>query len=504
MLGVFDISFLAQPLLLVVVYITLKSSLTTYHPALMALLWSSAALIILFAGVLLYEGSISVPVIHDLFAPNRSILSILLACHLAFILPVWLTTPTSRSLFWLMLLIVVLCAGMLCLTGGRAGWIGLLAGLSFAVYHYKCKRKSWLILSFTVVTGLVVLAALIFLYKRDSSQGRVLIHKVSGETFMQNWLWGIGQGQFKVRYNEYQAKYFERHSIDSKEALLADNTFYAFNDFFETLIESGGIGIVFYVMAVFFFVGGIGPALKDSEPIYRAALGSLICIFTAAFFSYPLRSFPISVQVAGSLALLSTFSNSKSSPVFVRVAGYVYKPLLLLTCLLLLLHFSYIAWYRAESHRAFTLSRSGFKKDALKKYERLSNSYIKDGNTRYLYALELYYAERLDHAGRVLHHLKRCYCNHEVYILSAKIAEGMGYYQMAEREYLFAINMVPNRMLSRFELLNFYVKQKDTVRAIYWANVIMHMPVKVPSSTTNALQQKTAALLSQLKERSSH
>lgn len=503
MLGVFDISFLAQPLLLVVVYVTLKSCFATYRPDLMAVLWSSAALIILFAGVLLYKESISDTVINDLFTPNKSILSVLLACHLAFILPILLTIPTSRSWFWLMLLIMVLCAGMLYLTGGRAGWIGLIAGVSLAVY-YKFKRKSWLTLSFTVVTGLVVLAALTFFYKRDSSQGRVLIYKVSGEMFMQNWLWGIGGGQFKVRYNEFQAQYFAGHSIDSKEALLADNTFYAFNDFFEILIESGGIGFLLYVTAVVFFVRRIGPALKNSEPIYLAALGSLICISTAAFFSYPLRSFPIAMQVAGFLALLSTFSNSKSSPVFVLLGGFVYRPLLLLAFLLLVLHFSYMIWYRTESHRAFTLSRGGFKKEALKKYERLSNSYIKEGHTCYLYARELYYAERLDHADRVLQNLKRYYCNHEVYILSAKIAEGKGNYQMAEQQYLFAINMVPNRMLSRFELLNFYVKQKDTVNAIYWAESILNMPVKVPSSITNALQQKVAGLLSQLKDRPSH
>ena len=46
-----------------------------------------------------------------------------------------------------------------------------------------------------------------------------------------NWLWGIGHGQFKAKYNEYQAAYFSSHSIDSKEAVLADNSIYAFNDF---------------------------------------------------------------------------------------------------------------------------------------------------------------------------------------------------------------------------------------------------------------------------------
>jgi hypothetical protein len=60
--------------------------------------------------------------------------------------------------------------------------------------------------------------------------------------------------------------------------------------------------------------------------------------------------------------------------------------------------------------------------------------------------------------------------------------------------------MVPNRMGSRFELMNFYLSQKDTINAIKWANSILKMPVKVPSERTAYMLKATRAELEKLKQ----
>jgi hypothetical protein len=58
--------------------------------------------------------------------------------------------------------------------------------------------------------------------------------------------------------------------------------------------------------------------------------------------------------------------------------------------------------------------------------------------------------------------------------------------------------MVPNRMLSRKNLLDFYIERKDTINALYWANSIVNMPVKVRSNITDQLQEKAKLTLKQL------
>ena len=48
------------------------------------------------------------------------------------------------------------------------------------------------------------------------------------------------------------------------------------------------------------------------------------------------------------------------------------------------------------------------------------------------------------------------------------------------------------------ELLNFYLERKDTANAIYWANSITNMPVKIPSKTTSSIQQNVKEILLKL------
>ena len=55
--------------------------------------------------------------------------------------------------------------------------------------------------------------------------------------------------------------------------------------------------------------------------------------------------------------------------------------------------------------------------------------------------------------------------------------------------------MVPNRMQSRMNLLNFYVEQRDSLNIRYWAKSIINMPVKIESETTKALQNRAIQIL---------
>ncbi len=116
----------------------------------------------------------------------------------------------------------------------------------------------------------------------------------------------------------------------------------------------------------------------------------------------------------------------------------------------------------------------------------------------YLYAQELYYINQLTQARETLSRAKKFYCSHDVYKLSAAIESEVKNYKKAEADYITAINMVPNRMVSRNELFEFYLERKDTARAIYWANSILNMPVKVVSEKTKNIRQKTKEILNGL------
>jgi len=494
----FDISSISFLLFFVILYYGLKLFFSLVNNSAYSYTFYFSTAIILFVYIVfsIYHCYIEKETLANLFTPNNSIFSILLASQIAFITPLWFNNRNGKRRFklvnWICLFAIIASLLLLGLTKGRAGWIGLLLAVFYIWYQYLSNtaiKRTVLFLLFPIV-GLVTY--LLFLYKSDSSNGRLLIYKVSANILRDNWLLGIGHGQFKVRYNEYQAVYFSTHSIDSKEALLADNSFYAFNDFFQVIIENGLIGFLLLAAMIFLLAVQIKKEKINSENkyLFTASVASLICITAGSLFSYSLQIFPVVFQAMLCLSIINSCPcKQKPAFYFCERSSNILKTGLLFLNIVLLIHFGFYFAYKTKSGQAFELKRTGFKQQSIKKYQELNSSYIIEGNVLYLYAQELFYSNQLAKAAQILKTGKKYYSSNEVYKLSATVENELQNYTQAEKDYKTAIYMVPNRMLSRSNLLDFYLERKDTSSAIYWANSIIHMPVKVPSSITNSIQQ---------------
>ena len=75
---------------------------------------------------------------------------------------------------------------------------------------------------------------------------------------------------------------------------------------------------------------------------------------------------------------------------------------------------------------------------------------------------------------------------------------GRGYlslkkYDLAEKAYLNAINMIPNRMLPRYLLAKLYLEKQDSLKAKALAKQIIAMPV-------NSYSQKTLKMINEMNE----
>ncbi|MBK8519391.1 MAG: O-antigen ligase family protein [Chitinophagaceae bacterium] len=386
-------------------------------------------------------------------------------------------------------------------TQGRAGCIGLAIAIAYIACQYLTATSFKRVVLFMTLPAIVLLTAAIVLFKSDSSSGRLLIYKVSAGMLKENWLWGIGHGQFKIQYNQYQAAYFAAHNIDSKEALLADNTFYAFNDLLQAVIENGIIALLFLAAILFLLVWQIKKAKTntDNKHLFTASVASLLCVLTGALFSYPLQILPIAVQATLCLCIINSFETEKKFQFELFEVGWkIAGSMLILLSALLLIHYSFYFNHKRESNQAFELKRTGFRQMAIEKYKHLNSSYIQEGNMLYLYAQELYNINQLSMARETLSRAKKFYCTNEVFKLSAAIESELKNYKQAEADYKTAINMVPNRMASRSELFEFYLERKDTASAIYWANSILKMPVKIASQKTKNIRQRTKEILNGL------
>jgi O-antigen polymerase len=502
----FDISSLIYFLFILTLYYSLKvffieNSISDSEKILKRTIAITFLIYLLFA---IYHFYIQKETLTNFYIPNKSIFSISLAAQIAFILP--LCYKKGNKSFWVNWFFIIVLIGavvLLGLTNGRAGWLGLLLAVVYIAYQYLFNQKIKKIILYLLLPFLTLVFALLFWYKSDSSSGRMLIYKVSAGMVKDNWLWGIGNGQFKVQYNQYQAAYFATHNIGSKEALLADNTFFAFNDFLQAVIENGVIAFLALIVILFLLIAQIKNTITNAgnKHLFTAATASLICIATGSLFSYPLQIFPVIVQATLCIAIINSFPAAAKQQINLsEIGNKIAKSFLLLISILLVVHFCFYYSYKFKSNEAFHLKRAGFKQRAIKQYAALNTSYITDGDALYSYAQELYYSNQLQLAKEVINKAKRYYSSNDVYKLSAAIEAELQNYIQAEKDYKTAVYMVPNRMISRKNLLDFYLERKDTTNAIYWANSIINMPVKINSEITRNMQQKIKEILLQLRK----
>jgi tetratricopeptide (TPR) repeat protein len=433
--------------------------------------------------------------------PNNSIAGIFIAMLLLFIFPFF----KKAGNVWQVGLIViplVFLGVLLHLSNSRSGWLGFAAGFSFIICRSGRRRKRMHFLLLT--TGIFcILLSVLYFYKRESSSGRKHIYRISWEMFSDNLVSGIGPGKYKVRFNEYQASYFSTRSIESKRALLADNSFYAFNDYLQWVIETGLIGLLLLLLFSYLTIKRIIYLLKEypASPAVKAIIPVLICVATASLFSYPMQVLPIQAFVLICLCILGFYPFPMQESGFLHKAtSFTYKGL----TLLIFIAFLNKAWSEYSISRmekdAFRLARTGYKTAAIQQYKQLLNKFPSSGYNWYFYAEQLYYANRLPEAYESLKKGMCYYVDNKVYRLKAELEKEMGWFAEAEKSYLRAIYMVPNRMSSRFNLLNFYLATKDTAKALYWGTSIINMPIKVPSERTAEMFQQTKQILKGLQE----
>lgn len=95
------------------------------------------------------------------------------------------------------------------------------------------------ILSLVVIISLLGLGYL----KLDSLKGRLFIWKNVVTLVSQKPLMGYGSGSFTNTYNEYQIEYFKSGAGNAFEKGAADFVILAYNDFLETGLELGFLGL---------------------------------------------------------------------------------------------------------------------------------------------------------------------------------------------------------------------------------------------------------------------
>ena len=397
--------------------------------------------------------------------------------------------------FWMVPLICGACLLVAYYNGSRAFFIGYAASLFFvwvSSKKFKLKNYVWLI-SILSFVGLTIMLAVVF--KSDSSLGRLFILKISSVIFLQHYLTGIGFGNFEKVYGHYQADYFKTADFTQKELLLADNTYYAFNDYAQFIVECGIPGIILLII-LFISIGyGIKRAFRNCAysppPILFLACAQLIAISISAMFTHVFEKTLYQYAVLVCMAIILYYAIPISKEKFYHFLGMM----LVTISAVLYLHFSYyINHYQAyvKWKEASLLASTGYKTKAIKLYDELFNVLQHEPEFLINYGTTLLAKGNALDAKQVFEKAIALRTSNTLYLQLGHCYFRTGELQKAEEAYLKAVYIVPNRFETRYALFNFYDKTQEIDKMILWGNSIKALPVKVPSLQVILIKEMVA------------
>jgi O-antigen ligase len=388
----------------------------------------------------------------------------------------------------------------------RAAWLAVIISsvVLFTIRYpviqwtkkYSLFKRTAMLLLLCAIIG--VCAYGLFRFKAESANGRVLIWKVTGTMIAEHPVFGTGFDRFKSFYMAKQANYFEQVS-DSPEAMVADDTNYAFNEFLQHTAENGLIGLVLMIAILAAAFRVIAKPFNDLAWIAKAGI---VGISVFAFFSYPAQILPIKMGLTLYLACLSSLAEQRTWQV--QAVKYIPVKCALAVCLALVsiagincLNVARTAWENWNS--AYRVYATGNYTDCLPYYEKAWPVLKTDGDYLTNYGKALSMAGEHGQAVKVLQQAALYYPNIVVYTALGDSYKALEKPVEAEQSYLEAWYMNPSRFFPKYLLAKLYDETGQTEKALATANELLNKEVKVESSAINEIKEEMGKILNKYK-----
>ena len=339
-----------------------------------------------------------------------------------------------------------LCVIVLPASMSRAAWLAIgVAALVFALKELSLvdRIKKHKVIAITALVLVLIAMTGAFLLKKDSAVGRIHIWHMELRAIAEEPLSGHGKGKVLGVYGDTQAEYFaekERPEIIMKVAGCPE---YAFNEYLKIGVEYG-IPAMLGVIVILILV--IALLMKYRLPFAYGLIA--FCVF--AFFSYPLEAIHI---------------KSKAEK----------------------------EW---ESIRY--LSSMELYEDAVEGLAPLYDN-LKD-NYRFIYdyGYALHKCNRYQESNVILKEGAKISSDPMFYNIIGKNQEALGSYEEAEKAYVHAHYMVPQRLYPLTLLMRMHIRLGNNNEALRYGKMILDKPVNERHRTMLRLQSETKNCLDSL------
>ena len=399
--------------------------------------------------------------------------------------------------------ITIITCGIGCLLflirSDRAFVAGYTLSLIFLYLTCIRFRIGKLTLLYCITILIVSILALSFFKDPDSSKGRMLIYKISLSIWRDHFITGIGHNKFEAVYNTYQAEYFRSGINSTKELLLADNTFYAFNDYFQFAIEHGITGIITLIAYFLFISALIQYLIKNNKDELKSIIfftSQLIAISFAALFTHVYDQPIVQCILISIIIILGLIAYNIK----------IYRRYALL--LLFLVNIAVISINNREQilnsaalkdwEEANQLSEIGAKTASLDFYRKAYLDLHQNHNFLFSYGNTLLELHQFDSALKIYNKTSYLHISNRLLEKIAFCHQSLGNIKEAESFYLRSIFAVPNRFINRYHLFNFYLSTSQLNKALHCGNSILHLPVKIPSDKIDEIREDVSDKLKKI------
>jgi O-antigen ligase len=399
-------------------------------------------------------------------------------------------------------------------TQSRASWLAVLASTSllFEVRYQIIKKfikqfnnfkKAILIAGTVLCVGISLFG--VYHLKKGSSDGRLFIWKVSIEIIKENPIFGVGFDRFKAHYMNSQANYFVKNG-ETAEVLVADNAYYAFNEFVQFITENGFVGFVLLIIVLYFFIKT--RVVKGNNYLNAILKISLLTTGVFSFFSYPMQILPIKLVIVVLLASLAKLSANKIN-LFKKIKISFQKPILKVVLvigflIIAIFSFNYISKLD-KSFKNWKLALSSYQygdyESAIEEYEQAYPEFKNNGDflMNYGKTLSIYKQDK-----KAIEILKRAKNHLNTSIIETALGDAyksLKEYDKAEIAYKHAANMIPVRFYPLYLLAKLYEESEQKEKAISIAKIILEKDIKIPSTAIKEIKTEMEKIISNYKQK---
>lgn len=409
---------------------------------------------------------------------------------------------------WISLLaiIVVLPAGM-----SRTAWIAAAVSCGWVYWvqrigwektklFIKKHRTLTTVSSFLILILVAGALAGIYVLKKESADGRLLLWKITTQAITKQPWTGTGLGGFPAAYAEAQAEYFSSGKASEREKLVAGCPEYGFNEFLQIGLEQGVFGLLVFVLLLSY---SLFRGVKNRQ---IGAVGGILALMVFSLASYPLQLPEFWVVLVVLIGVACTPVGTDTPPTPSR-EGRKILSVTMIGCLTFCCGWvfcqqkGYYQGYKKWNTMKMLYNSKAYEA-ACDGYEELVPLMGHKPELLFETAQCLSKTKRFTEANRLLERAMKLSGDPMIYYMVAKNEQAQGNYLKAEDLLLRAIDMLPERIYPYYLLAKLYAEptffQED--KFIKAADAVLTKEPKVESTAIREMRTEVKNMLNNIRQ----